>query len=1083
MAVSIVMTGTGRSCTLTSGSNSISVSSAAGLVVGATIQGTGIPAGTRIRSISITTVVMENGAGGDSNATVSGAQNLIFSSVWGSVLTISMSASGDTANMDTIYNAGFGVKQRGLATREIYFPGALGIEWKNIVAGAVFDFQNWTIECGSGGYWAWEQSTILGELRGGYLVNGTQFIKSSGPTFISNNFKNSAAGGSNMFTGTATGTVTGTFRMNNLRVVYQVGSNTAPFFACGRMNCIVDNMILDYQGGGGPNAGISAAFGALNNTTIVKANSGIGNPNGGQYATINGLSYSGIYTDSPNHKFAIPNGYVLEGYAPQVLSTQTLGAFQGGTTETYANIDLSTAGWGLNDLKEKYFRYGGPNTINFPRRVTFEFNDSTAANLAGVTLFIKSGSTTVVNAVQAGDYDANTQALVLTWTTTTNAYRIRDSFTDTIAQVAQVRKYGYIEQQTSYSLNLAKYSQPFFMLAEPTLAAIDDVAAAAITTAGINWSTKTITPTADLNYDQINARLDYELALTVNSAQANPRTISGSNLTLASGWTLVVNSGITISAGTAITYLKVPTATLNGTGKITGLYGTSAGDSSTLRLQGVSATGVLGVWHPSTSATELFQTNNNGSTSAYEIYYPPGSVGLVKNYARELYGSQRVSGSITLAAGLNTISFVDIPDVGIAQPTLATVQAYSAIENPDKFYDSTAAFRLTEQGIKLGQMVTREGTALNIGNFSHVINRNTAAVLSVTGSVITTKSAAYEPGSKYVKEIATPPATITAHTNEIISISIEDANGNSQAVVAGTTNSLVDVWKITTATPVADFATGTKIASDIGNGAFRWIGLDGFKLVFNNKDNGVYRYCSMSKGDYTVGWYLYDVPTGGLTQEQSNVLNSLDTKNDAIFDEVNSLMTGFVESTDSLHAIRNAVDAVPANVRTELATELGRIDVAVSTRSTLTPEDIPAGLTAAEVRTELATELGRIDVAVSTRSTLTPEDIPAGLTAAQVRTELATELGRIDVAVSTRSTLTAQDIPEGLTATEVWSATTRTLTEAPGLTTDQAEQLRKVAQLHGVGVDLVVTETTRTAGDVSQTLTTDEAGSTTVSAA
>ena len=208
MAVSIVMTGTARSCTLTSGSNSMVVSSATGLVVGATIQGTGVPTGSRIRSISGTTVVMETGAGADSNATVGGAQNLIFSSVWGSVLTISMSASGDTSNMDAIYNAGFGVKERGLTTREIYFPGAMGIEWKNIVAGAVFNFQNWTIECGPGGYWAWEQSTILGELRGGYLVNGTQFIKAAGPTFISNNFKNSALGGANMFTGTATGAMT-----------------------------------------------------------------------------------------------------------------------------------------------------------------------------------------------------------------------------------------------------------------------------------------------------------------------------------------------------------------------------------------------------------------------------------------------------------------------------------------------------------------------------------------------------------------------------------------------------------------------------------------------------------------------------------------------------------------------------------------------------------------------------------------------------------------------------------------------------------------------------------------------------------
>jgi hypothetical protein len=44
-----------------------------------------------------------------------------------------------------------------------------------------------------------------------------------------------------------------------------------------------------------------------------------------------------------------------------------------------------------------------------------------------------------------------------------------------------------------------------------------------------------------------------------------------------------------------------------------------------------------------------------------------------------------------------------------------------------------------------------------------------------------------------------------------------------------------------------------------------------------------------------------------------------------------------------------AVTAVPAAVRTELATELARVDAKISTRSTLTAQDIPEGLTAAQV--------------------------------------------------------------------------------------------------------------------------------------
>lgn len=58
-------------------------------------------------------------------------------------------------------------------------------------------------------------------------------------------------------------------------------------------------------------------------------------------------------------------------------------------------------------------------------------------------------------------------------------------------------------------------------------------------------------------------------------------------------------------------------------------------------------------------------------------------------------------------------------------------------------------------------------------------------------------------------------------------------------------------------------------------------------------------------------------------------------------------------------------------------------------------------LSAAGVRTELATELARIDVAVSSRNATTPPT--AAAVASQVRTELATELARVDATISSRN--------------------------------------------------------------------------------
>jgi hypothetical protein len=75
-----------------------------------------------------------------------------------------------------------------------------------------------------------------------------------------------------------------------------------------------------------------------------------------------------------------------------------------------------------------------------------------------------------------------------------------------------------------------------------------------------------------------------------------------------------------------------------------------------------------------------------------------------------------------------------------------------------------------------------------------------------------------------------------------------------------------------------------------------------------------------------------------------------------------------------------------------------------ATRTLTASSDPSASTIASQVRTELTTELGRIDVATSTRLATAGYTAPptANQNAAQVRTELTTELARIDVATSTR---------------------------------------------------------------------------------
>jgi hypothetical protein len=88
-----------------------------------------------------------------------------------------------------------------------------------------------------------------------------------------------------------------------------------------------------------------------------------------------------------------------------------------------------------------------------------------------------------------------------------------------------------------------------------------------------------------------------------------------------------------------------------------------------------------------------------------------------------------------------------------------------------------------------------------------------------------------------------------------------------------------------------------------------------------------------------------------------------------------NLLAGGQALDSSLIALKNLIIAeissavaIALAVRTELATELARIDAATSSRAA--PGDVPAAATvASQVRTELSTELARIDATVSSRST------------------------------------------------------------------------------------------------------------------
>jgi len=358
-----------------------------------------------------------------------------------------------------------------------------------------------------------------------------------------------------------------------------------------------------------------------------------------------------------------------------------------------------------------------------------------------------------------------------------------------------------------------------------------------------------------------------------------------------------------LNEGTKFKSVAFTTVNLNTSGQITGLYSAGGVSNKILEINGVTNGSSLYVGNNATGITTLFQANTNQST--YRVYFAPGTT-PAQLVARELYPFQRSAQVVTLVDGLNVVNLVDIPDVGITEETLATVLAYTEIGTPSKFYDRTAAFRLTEQGIKLGQMVTRSGTALEIGNFSHLINKDASLVYSVTGSLITTKSTSYASDSRYQTEIAIPPATVEVNTDEIITINIEDANGDSSVNIQASGVSTFDVWKISNATNPDDYETG-ELLDTVEIGIYRFLSAPGFKMVIRDTTTNFRVVSPMEKGNYEAALFF-----GGAVQlAQAPEVTQINTKVDVLQLEIEAIKgVGFASAKNSLVKLKKHVTAM-----------------------------------------------------------------------------------------------------------------------------------------------------------------------------
>lgn len=636
---------------------------------------------------------------------------------------------------------------------------------------------------------------------------------------------------------------------------------------------------------------------------------------------VNLTGYTPIYTDGPEINLAsVPvatritienynTTYVTPAYYPGVQLVLLGGA--------YVRVKNNLKG---SDLPWRSMSPSGRNVVELSKQVKATAKDATGNLLSDGYFYFTPVGSNVAGIRGKGmtsdiTFDLSKKALPLVSGSAETEYVYAWDYSNSVANEstyeyfcsgttkgaethpAFVTRYGYDTQPLTMTLSGNGTFEGATVHA--SLPTTDKVIgnAAAITGVTFNFTTKTWTNAlgSTRTVQEIYDAYQYQRNVIANLGVVDD-CVTTNGLFNWVGWT-GVNNG-TITAGSGDFRIGADTITNNGT--ISAIY-LSGGLTSTRfefrELLSGAASSVM-VFDDATDLTKLFINNPTDPTQT--LYLPPSATATTLTAVVEYYGKQRET--LQFPSNVGGVVYL-VPkyaeDVGITETNLSTVLAYTQIENDDKWYDRTAAFRLTEQGIKVGQIATRNGTAVDTqAGFSIVIDDLAASVYSLSGSVFTLKSDQFNDGEKFKTITLVAPATLTAADTELINANVEDAVGNSSVTLAGGDGDF-ELWKITTATVTADYATGTKIG-DFTNEKVRFIGVSGFDLVGVDINSNIRRRTSMSKGVYTMAFYVGDQIQ--LAQAPQVIENGI--KLDLLQTDIDDIKgTGFTKDKHSLTKI------------------------------------------------------------------------------------------------------------------------------------------------------------------------------------
>jgi hypothetical protein len=185
----------------------------------------------------------------------------------------------------------------------------------------------------------------------------------------------------------------------------------------------------------------------------------------------------------------------------------------------------------------------------------------------------------------------------------------------------------------------------------------------------VDTVTKIVTVTANSSFDDLYDALKVYKATANALNLATPTldslilTPNGSTLEAFTGWSLVVNTGVTLSSGNKFKKVKFDTITLNGTALIIGTYEDSTGTFSRLVVNGLSNGMVVKLL---TGSTILSTTTATGSSINIGYFIPTGSTAIsatlyVEKATGQVNGYNLYTNTLTLGdTGATTTAIMSI---------------------------------------------------------------------------------------------------------------------------------------------------------------------------------------------------------------------------------------------------------------------------------------------------------------------------------------------------------------------------------------------------------------------------------------